>query len=270
MKIFANHAHTFPKEQRPDGTIEELMRLLDECEIDKAVCFAPFQQRFKESGIRGSSVDWLYNQIEGNDRLVGFGTLDFERSDMEKQVEHIAELGFKGIKIHPAHQEQNVMSEKLCSAYAAAEELGLFLSFHTGLHWHRIADYNMLLFDEVAWHYPKLRFSLEHMGGFSFFREAVLVMANNARSSCRVYAGWTSIAMNQNGLRDAWSLTDEELRTLINITGNERSIFGLDFPYKGIEQAKQAIARIKGLDIPDEAKTGILGQNLARELGIEL
>ena len=40
--IFANHAHLYPKALREDGAKDALMRLLDECEIDKAVAFAPF------------------------------------------------------------------------------------------------------------------------------------------------------------------------------------------------------------------------------------
>ena len=42
------------------------------------------------------------------------------------------------------------MGDKACEVYSAAQENGLFLSFHTGLHWHRIADYQPLLFDEAV------------------------------------------------------------------------------------------------------------------------
>lgn len=35
--IFANHAHVFPKELRPEGSVDSLMRLMDDCGIDKAV-----------------------------------------------------------------------------------------------------------------------------------------------------------------------------------------------------------------------------------------
>ena len=50
--------------------------------------------------------------------------------------------------------------------------------------------------------------------------------------------------------------------------GNTRSIFGLDFPYNRAEYVKKAIDRIEGLDIPEEAKAGILGENLKRALGL--
>ena len=38
--IFANHAHIFPKELRPEGSVDSLMKFLDECEIDKAVALS--------------------------------------------------------------------------------------------------------------------------------------------------------------------------------------------------------------------------------------
>lgn len=267
-EIFAHHAHVFPKNTREDGDIDSLKRLLDECGISGAVCFAAFPYQFRKYDLTGERNECLFNDIKGDSNLVGFGTIDFDADNIEDQVKHIASLGFKGIKIHPAAQEINVMGEKAQRVYATAEELGLFLSFHTGLHWHRIKDYNILLFDEVAWNFPKLRFSMEHMGGYSFFREALLVMNNNSRSGEHVYGGWTSINMNKNGLPDYWSLSDEELRTLIHQNGYEKSIFGLDFPYKKAPYINSSIERIMNLDIPEEAKPAILGNNLKRVLGI--
>ena len=76
--------------------------------------------------------------------------------------------------------------------------------------------------------------------------------------------------MGENGMFDNWSHSDDELRTLIYQTDHENHIFGLDFPYNGIEYTKNAINRIINLDIPEDAKGKILGQNLARELEIEL
>jgi predicted TIM-barrel fold metal-dependent hydrolase len=69
-----------------------------------------------------------------------------------------------------------------------------------------------------------------------------------------------------NPRQGAWSLTDDDLCTLIHQTGPYRSIFGLDFPYKDAEHTKAAIERIKNLPISEEAKCGILGENLRKAL----
>lgn len=275
-RIFANHVHLFPHNTKPNGDIDNLTALMDACEIEGAVCFPPFwhQMEMYAHTTGQNPCEWVAGAIKDRPNLVGFGTVDFDRNDLKDQVKRIKALGLKGIKIHPAAQEVKVDGKELFEVYAQAEKEGLFLSFHTGLHWHRIADYRMLLFDEVAYNFPKLRFSMEHMGGYSFFREALLVMNNNSRCETQhVFAGWTSIAMETDEMgnvrQGAWSLTDDDLCTIIHQTGPKRSIFGLDFPYKGIPETKQAIERIKNLPISEEAKRGILGDNLREILGIE-
>lgn len=271
-KLFANHCHVFPDGAKDNAQIRNLKQLMQECGIEKAVCFTCFQDQYDRCGVPGDPNTWLYNEIKDDPTLVGFGTVNFDRDDITEQVEYIASLGFKGIKIHPAYQEVNIMGDKARKVYAKAEELGLFLSFHTGLHWHRLADYNVLLFDEVAWHYPRLRFSMEHIGGYHFFREALAVICNNRRAAeyPTVYAGWTSVGEEDEEIQGGWHLSDVELRTVIKQTGNDHSTFGLDFPYNDADDTKRFINRIKNMDIPEEAKEGILGKNLADALGIEL
>lgn len=268
-RIWANHAHVFPEGSKPGGEIDKLKELMEECGIEKAVCFTCFREQYERSGLSGDSVGWLYEVTKNDSSLIPFGTVDFDRDDITYQVERIAGLGFKGIKIHPAFQEINVMGEKARECYAAAEKAGLFLSFHTGIHWHRISDYNLLLFDEVAWFYPELNFSMEHIGGYHFFNDALAVMCNNSRKGGHVYGGWTTVAVGDDGIPGTWSLSDEQLRTVIKQTGNKNSIFGLDFPYNKAEYTKKAIDRIMGLDIPEEAKEGILGGNLRAVLNME-
>lgn len=272
-KIYANHAHLFPKNTKPNADKDCLKALLDACGIEKAVCFAPFQNQMDMYDVsKGQNPNkWIAEEIKNEPQLVGFGSIDFDKDNLEDQVKAIAELGLLGIKIHPAYQEVRIDSPELFRVYEAAEKENLFISFHTGLHWHRIADYSMLLFDEVAFNFPRLRFSMEHMGGYSFFREALLIMNNNSRGDVlNTFAGWTSIAMETDAMgnerQGAWSLTDDDLCTLIHQTGFERSIFGLDFPYKKIDDINKAINRIKNLQITEEAKKAILGGNLKREL----
>ncbi|MBQ5883315.1 MAG: amidohydrolase family protein [Clostridia bacterium] len=272
-KIFANHAHVFPKGSKDNAQLENLKELMAECDIEKAVCFAPFNHQTERVGITINQNKWLYEEIKNENNLIGFGTINFDIGSIQNQVKEIKTLGFKGIKIHPAAQEVRVDGRELFEVYAEAEKQGLFISFHTGLHWHRIKDYSMLLFDEVAYNFPDLKFSMEHVGGYSFFKEALLVMNNNSRKGNNIYAGLTSVAMETDALGNtrsgAWSLTDDEICDLIHQTGEENSIIGLDFPYKNVEYTKNAIERIKNLPITENAKKGILGENLMKALNLK-
>lgn len=263
--IFANHAHVFPKQVKEHGDIDSLMRFMDDVGIDKAVAFAPFVNQTLAGGITENQNKWLASQIKGNDRIVGFGTINFD-NNIEDEVKIIADLGFKGIKLHPPYQEFVIDGPEACRVYAAAQELGLFVSFHSGMHWHRLKDNRVLLLDEVAWNFPDLKFSMEHIGGYHFFKEALAVMCNNSRGhGDHVFAGWTTIR-DRYGL-SAWALTDEQLETVILQTGEDRSIFGLDFPYCKADDIRWDIERINRLNISDECKAKILGGTLKKVLG---
>jgi predicted TIM-barrel fold metal-dependent hydrolase len=267
VRILANHAHVFPDSVNPGGTIERLVRLLDECGIEEAVCFAPFSHQVGPAGIHHNR--WLSQQLEGHPRLVGFGTVDFARQDIADQVREVRDLGLRGLKLHPNAQPFDILAPRALEAYAAAQELGLFVSFHSGVHQYRIADYNLLKFDEVAWQFPDLHFSLEHVGGWAFFNEAVAVITNNIPfppvpgRKCRVYGGLTSVfTPDYNRL---WYMNRERMLELVAQVGAEQLIFGLDFPYNQEENTKMGLQAIEELPLSDAQREMILGGNL-REL----
>lgn len=257
-EVFANHAHIFQKQVREEGTPEELMRVMDCCGISRAVAFAPFHKYFDDSHYKNPN-QWLADTIRGNSRLYGFGVIDFSREDMAEQVHEAKQLGLLGLKLHPAFQKFKIDSEAAFRVYEAAQKEGLSISFHTGIHWHRIRDYNMLLFDEVAYHFPELKFSMEHVGGYSFFLDGVAVMSNNRRN---VYAGLTSVFDWEKN--KYWYLNDQQVKDLLWLTGCDRSIFGLDFPYNGAKEITDAIKKIQSLGLSEEEEAMILGGNLER------
>lgn len=260
MEIIVNHAHIFQEKVREAGSITSLKKVMDECGIDKAVCFAPFSSYFI-SDSNESPNRWLYERIKNDERLIGFGTIDFGKDNLKEQAEEIYHLGLSGIKMHPAYQKFRIDGEKACEVYAVAQEYGLPISFHTGVHWHRISSYNTLLFDEVAYKFPKLKICMEHVGGYSFFNEAVAVMANNGN---RIYAGLTSVFDKE--MNKFWYLGKERVKDLIWQAGVEQCIFGLDFPYNSSEKIKEAISAmnecLEELNLGVEAKEKVFGKNL--------
>jgi predicted TIM-barrel fold metal-dependent hydrolase len=290
----------FPEAVRPQGSLEVLLRLLDECGIERAVCFAPFANQLEGSGIEGNG--WLAKAIRPyGDRLLGFGTIDFAAGDVAGQVARIRELGFRGIKLHPAVQRFHILSAPLMEVYGRAEELGLLLCFHTGVHHARLSDARLIDFDEIAFRFPRLRFSLEHVGGYAFYREAVGVIQNNlgrphsaaapgtpgaggtadaagtagtadgtAGSPLKgtVYAGLTSVF---SAREPAWYLPPsgpDSIEALVTQVGADHIVFGLDFPYKSPAYIREAIGIVRGLAIPDRDKAQILGGTLRALLGM--
>ncbi len=136
----------------------------------------------------------------------------------------------------------------------------------SGVPWHRIKDYHPLLFDELACHFPKLRFSMEQIGGVSFFLDSLAVMTNNKRSPnaepSNVYGGVTSILNKSKN--ELWYLGPEKIEYLVRLVGSEQLIFGLDFPYNGIKETPESIEVISALNISTQDKANLLGGNLER------
>ena len=97
-RVSVNHAHVFPASINPNGTIDRLLRLMDTCGIDEAICFAPFPYQIEGKGIANQN-EWLVDAIKNEKRLHGFGTID-PTEDLREQVERRHLLGLKGLKIH--------------------------------------------------------------------------------------------------------------------------------------------------------------------------
>jgi len=268
--VLAHHAHVFPASVNPNGTADRLLRLMDECGIDEAVCFAPFAHQLQGTGI--DPVAWLADELKGRARLYGFGTVDVRRRDVRDQVRRIADLGFRGIKVHPNAQEFDMLGEAALELYGAAQDENLFLTFHSGVHHYRIRHYNVLNFDEIAWNFPKLRLSLEHVGGYSFFPEALAVIVNNIPfpprpgERPRVFGGLTSVFTPH--YNRFWYMPRERLMEAVAQAGASLLIFGLDFPYNLEDNTKMGLRTLRELGLSESDLALILGGNLRRELGI--
>ncbi len=270
IHILANHAHVLPAAVNPNGTVVRLLKLLDACAIEEAICFAPFPQQLEAMGVEPNR--WLATELRASSRLRGFGTLDLRRPDLRDQIRRIKDLGFFGLKMHPNAQEFDVLCPAAMIVYGLAQDEKLFITFHTGVHHYRLKHYNVKLFDEVAWNFKDLRFSLEHVGGYSFFNEALAVIVNNIPfppvpgRRCMVYAGLTSI-FTPNYCR-FWYMPRERLDELVAQAGVEQLIFGLDFPYNLEEATKLGLQTIRALGLTAAEEAMILGGNLREALGL--
>jgi len=268
--VLAHHAHVFPESVNPNGTTDRLLRLMDACGIDQAVCFAPFAHQLAGSGV--DPVPWLAGALKDRPRLFGFGTVDLRRGDTRDQVRRIADVGFRGIKVHPNAQEFDMLGAAALELYAAAQDANLFLTFHSGVHHYRIKHYNVLGFDEIAYNFPKLRLSLEHVGGYSFFPEALAVIVNNIPfpprpgERPRVFGGLTSVFTPH--YNRFWYMPRERLLEAVAQAGASLLIFGLDFPYNLEDNTKLGLKTLRELGLSEADLALILGGNLRRELGI--
>ncbi len=264
MPIFANHAHIKPAEVMPDASVEDLLRLMDACEIERAVCFAPFAGEAAAVGIPDPNL-WLTQQIADRPELLGFATCNPALPESLAALTRFVELGLRGLKLHPAVDRFDVCDPQAMEFYAAAAELALPLDFHTGVHASRLRDWEMLKFDDIAWEVPRGRMILEHMGSRPFFSRTLAVIGNHVHEAGpRVFAGATTCL---NPAVPLWYLGDERLEEVARLLGKEVLIYGLDFPYNSIAVVKQELAMYRAMDLGEGGQEALFGGNLAKLLG---
>lgn len=265
MEIFANHAHVFPDDVRPEGSIESLLRLMDECGIARAVCFAPHRSTVQSAGYAEPNA-WLAEAICNEPRLVGFSCIRPVDEDAIDRLQAAYGMGMRGCKIHPAQDKFDILDDRAMDFYAAAEELGVVLDFHTGPHWYRIKHYHPLGFDEIAFRYPRLKLVLEHLGGLPFYYDVLAVLGNNLPISRpgHLFGGISSV-LNRD-LQRLWYLGIEKVAEAIFRLGEDMPIYGLDFPYNPVELIKDDIRELRTLELSEEGMSKLFGGNLERAI----
>ena len=263
--MFANHAHLMPDWMNPAGTLAELLRLMEKCKLEGVVCFAPFSYQVTRRFFNPNK--WLAKTIRGENNLVGFGTLNPNKPP-EPQVKMIVDLGFPGIKLHPAAQQFDMLGQWAMKTYEQMEKHDLIADFHVAVHWHRLADYNPLHLDEIAFHFPNLKMVFEHVGGWHFFRQVLAVIANNQGRGNHLYAGIATVLDRENVPH--WYLGPEGLEECRWQIGDDRLIYGLDFPYNNVERVKKDLEIIERLKWPTSAIDGLLGGNLEALLRLDV
>ena len=268
--MFVNHVHITPREcQEHDATLDTFLSLADKLGVEGAVCFAPSISQFKFCSRTDNPNVWLARTLADRPNLFGYGSLD-PGKPAAPQVKQIAELGFRGIKLHPPGQKFYIFGEWAKEAYAAMEEHRLTADFHMGVHWHRLSDTDPLLCDEIAWHFPKLRMVFEHVGGWHYYRQMLAVITNNAHRGNHLYAGIASVFdRDPQSVQHIWYLGPEGLEDCRWQIGPDLLIYGLDFPYNTLAQNQHDLEIIRALPWPAKDISALLGGNLRRLLGLD-
>ena len=109
-----------------DGTVSGLLQRMDEWGIDVSVV-----QPVLTSHSQFRTIN-TWAQSICSDRIVSFGAIDPHSESYQKEIDFIAGLGLKGIKLHPEYQDFVVDDERMLRIYDYALSKGLILLFHAG------------------------------------------------------------------------------------------------------------------------------------------
>ncbi len=194
-----------------------------------------------------------YAKSISRDGIVSFGSLHPENEDIEGILEHLAEQGFRGIKLHPEFQCFEVDSRESIRIVKKAEALGLYTVFHAGddlgmpkpVHGTPRGFANLL--SEVSGRY----IVAAHMGGFRMWEDVEKYLVGSA------------ILLDTSFV--SGYLAPADACRMIRAHGVDKILFGSDSPWG---DQGEALDYVRSLGLDTEQERAVLGGNAARLLGL--
>jgi uncharacterized protein len=194
--------------------------------------------------------------------FVGFGSVDPLKGERAvAELDRIAELGLKGVKLHPSLQAFAPDDERHWPLYERCEELGLVVLFHTGTsgigagqpggQGIRLDYARPIRLDAAAASFPDLKIIAAHFG-YPWHLE-LLAMALHKTNIYIDISGWAPRYIPTEVMREMKGRLQDQF------------LFGSDYPFI---QPKRCLEELSGLDLPNEVLQKVLLGNGKRLLGL--
>lgn len=232
-----------------EGTAENLLQIDAECGIDHSIVQSVATTPKQVNSINTFIADTVAH-AEG--KLTGLGTLHPDSEDLRADVQHLIDLGLKGVKLHPDIQQFKIDDRRCLKIYELCEEFGLPILMHTGDKRYDFSNPNRLA--PILKTYTNLTVIGAHLGGWSLWEEASLKLAGmpNLYVDCSSTMYWLSL---------------EETAEIIRRYGAERVLFGTDYP---MWRPKNELDMFFNLGLSDDEMKLILSENVKKIYNINL
>ena len=194
------------------------------------------------------------------DRLLPYGGVHprFTKNAV-RDVEHLAELGIRVLKIHPPHQQMaaNAYTDGLHSLrdiYATCERLGMPVMIHTGTSIFpgaRSKYGNPMEIDDVAIDFPELRIIMAHGGRPLYMAEAFFILRRHRQ-----------VWLDLSGIPPRSIL--EYFPRIEEIGG--QVLWGTDWPSPGVASMRKNVDQFLALPVSEGFKRAVTQGNPERLL----
>ncbi|MBI5679902.1 MAG: amidohydrolase [Methanobacterium sp.] len=240
------------------GTPDDYLNDMETARIDKAVIvsFAPDNQIKNNNFWTVAITKSGKNKPAKYPDFIPFISVSptMKGRSMIEELEHKYKWGMKGLKIHPVAQGFAPDDERMFPVFEWLIKHDLPITAHSGIN----IDGKSKFGEPERWisvleEFNDLKLILAHMGGGQW--DKAIEIADKFPQVM------FDTAISISYINSPTTLDDEEAKDLIRTIGSDRILFGSDYPW--INPAKD-IERIRGLDISDDDKKFILGENAAK------
>ena len=234
-----------------DGTLTGLLSSMEKNGVDMSIILpvATKAAQFVNIASFASSINQQYS-----DKVLSFGGIHPDCVNYRKELNIIADLGCKGVKIHPDHQKVMIDDIRFMRIIDYATELGLVVITHAGI------DVSMQnsaycppkrmrkVLDEVK---PE-KMVLAHLGGWGMWDEVYDCIAGE-----KVFLDTAFIYH---------AITKEQFLEIMEKHGSDKILFGSDCPWSDMGKA---VDWIKSLSLPKNVEEDIFSGNAKRLLRMD-
>ena len=245
--------------------MEEYKSFLDANRIDYAVVLGTDFEMVNEHRMTNDEyMDWLFEKCSHDDRYVPFISVDANKGkDALRSIERLVKkYDPKGIKVYPA-TGYYPNDPKLDDYWNLIDDLGLVVTTHAGSAFAPLDEKycHPSFFADVAEKHPDMKIIIAHLGG-KFHDELFPLMDayDNVYTDCSALQGWIPVDPD---------MVDRRLAS-VSERYPDRMVFGSDSPLYNERTTVQRYIDIinEGKWGNEKIKRGILGENMARILGV--
>jgi len=264
QKIIDVHAHIYPDAiaskavasignfydihtDYKDGTVDALTAICLAAGVDKVVVHGVATTAKQVESVN----NFIADTADQNPLLIPFGTLhpDMTKEELSAEYARMKSRGIRGIKLHPDFQKFAADGKEAFKILSCLDgELPVML--HTGDKRYNFSNPKRII--SLAKSFPAIKFIAAHFGGYSEWE-----YAEDYKEVSNVYFDTSSSLA---------FLDPERARQMIAFLGEDRFMFGSDFPMWSAADEKE---RIKKLGLSQETLEKIYYQNAAKFLNIQ-
>ena len=233
-----------------DGTTAGLIEQLDRAGVDMAVVL-PIATKPEQTETINRVAAETYTQSNG--RLISFGSVHPADSAAPDLVDRAAEMGIKGLKLHPEFQGVDIDSACSIAVLRRAAKNKMPVVIHAGNDIglpppvHSTPDMILRALDAV----PELTLVAAHLGGWKMWDEV-------AEKLCGTPLYFDTAFISEY-------ITPSLARDIIRAHGADRVLFGSDSPW---EAPSETLAFLQGIGLDESELTLIKGENAKKILKI--
>ncbi|MCL1823444.1 MAG: amidohydrolase family protein [Oscillospiraceae bacterium] len=265
MKIIDSHVHIYPEKiaerasqsiadfynmpVKYDGTVQKLIEICERNQITNCVICSVATIPERVNVINEFIAESANASKRSKDSTVTFTGLcalhpEMTEAEIDAELMRAKSAGLKGIKLHPDFQEFRIDDKNAYKIYERAE--GKFpILFHTGDKRYNYSNPNRLA--KILRDFPKLTAIGAHFGGWSEWGDADCL------------TGFENLYVDTSS--SLYELKPEAAKKLIRMFGENRVLFGSDYP---MWNAEDEIKLIENLKLSERVKELIFHKNAER------